>query len=184
VARVCIDVQHIGKPNKPRDRGAAWPADGSGLVEVHLTLGYAVAMERALHDLGHEVFLLVDGYYGDRHKRVNALAPDLYLACHVNAGMGGKPYNRGEFYHWPQSSNGHAAAQAIAEAVAAVAPWRCEVKPADSSRTQATMDGVRAPTVLLEPGFLDGLDASWLQQSHTLGGAMASGVDAYLRRVS
>lgn len=177
--RIAIDIQHAGKRSAPKDRGA--PGQVPGLPhEVWSTRRYALALAEHLEADGHEVFVISDGEYRERHARVNELRPDLYLACHANAGIGGRG-DRGEIYHWPGSSKGTAAAQAIAAALDAVVPWKSKAVPATTDRTRATVAGVSAPAVLLEPGFLDGaVGRTWLRDEvEAIGQAIGRGVVAW-----
>ena len=177
--RIVIDIQHGGKPSAPRDRGA--PGQVPGLPhEVWSTRRYALALAEHLEAAGHEVFILSDGEYQDRHARCNTLRPDLYLACHANAGIGGRG-DRGEVYHWPGSVKGIRAAEAIAAELDKVLPWKSKAVAASTDRTRATVAGVSAPALLLEPGFLDGaLGRTWLRDEvEAIGAAIAKGVIAW-----
>lgn len=168
--RIVLDVQHAGKPDSPRDRGAPLGPRS----EVWATRRLGLAMEEMFDTLGHDVFVLRDGSYSDRHKRCDALAPDLYIALHFDSGIGGRG-DRGAVFFWPGSTRGQAFAEKVATGAAAVCPW--PVKPIAAVATPAkTWDRVRAciagpddPAILLELGFCDGsLGRSWLQDEASL----------------
>lgn len=79
--RVVLDVQHMGKPHKPLDRGAV----RGNLVEAGLCLEYASIAYKALTTSGLETFLVTSDYYGQRAAFANRINADLYLACHLNS---------------------------------------------------------------------------------------------------
>jgi N-acetylmuramoyl-L-alanine amidase len=165
--RIVIDVQHAGKPDSPRDRGAPLGQRS----EVWATRRLGLAMEDQFDVLGHEVFVLRDGSYADRHKRCDALNPDLYIALHFDAGIGGRS-DRGAVFFWPGSARGQAFAEKVATASAAVCPW--PIKPTAAAaptwdRVRACLAGVEAPALLLELGFCDGAQGrTWLQDEANL----------------
>ena len=91
---IYIDIQHIGKPNRPHDMGASF-GDRPEETEAYWTSLYAFYLEMRLKELGYPVMRLTDGSYQDRHDRVNqyernrSLAtPSIYIAAHINAGGG------------------------------------------------------------------------------------------------
>ena len=176
--RVALDIQHAGKPRSPRDRGAQLGT----VTEVWATRRLALACEEALDAAGHEVYAIRDGEYRDRHQRVNALRPDVYVSWHLDAGIGGRG-DRGAVFHWPGSTKGSATAARIVAACQPIVPWPLTVKPAEAGewdRVRACLAGVQAPAVLLELGFCDGLmGRQWLQNSanlEALGAAVARGL--------
>ena len=176
--RIVIDIQHAGKPDSPRDRGAPLGPRS----EVWATRRLGLAMEELIEVLGHDVFVLRDGFYSDRHKRCDALAPDLYIALHFDAGIGGKG-DRGAVFHWPGSTRGKAAADKVAAHAGAVCPWEVRALVAEAGkwdRVRACLAGVKAPALLFELGFCDGaLGKAWLQDDanlRALGQAVARAV--------
>ncbi len=82
--RIVLDVQHIGQPQKPMDRGACYKE----FREADLTLKYAALAFQQLTGLGYETFLVTSGTYQERHEWINRHDIELYLACHLNAGGG------------------------------------------------------------------------------------------------
>lgn len=84
--KIILDVQHMGKPHRPLDRGAVHEFDpGIKVGESDLCLQYATATYLALTFLGHHPFLLTHGYYGQRAAFSNQIGANLYLACHLNS---------------------------------------------------------------------------------------------------
>jgi len=80
--RIILDVQHMGKPHNPLDRGAAC----GDMVEANLCLEYArIAYQVLTATKGFEPFLVTSGSYGQRAAFANAIDTDLYLACHLNS---------------------------------------------------------------------------------------------------
>jgi N-acetylmuramoyl-L-alanine amidase len=165
--RIVLDVQHAGKPDSPRDRGAPLGPRS----EVWATRRLALAMEETLDALGHDVFVLRDGSYADRHARCDALTPDLYVALHFDAGIAGKG-DRGAVFFWPGSARGVKYAAQVAAAADHLCPWDVKHVAAVSGtwdRVRACLAGVKAPALLLELGFCDGsLGRSWLQDETSL----------------
>lgn len=86
---ICLDQQHINRPHKPHDQGAALLRPGfTPLTEAFLVSMYILAAREHLERDGHTVFTGFFGSYRSRHALVNRLDPDLYLACHFNSGGG------------------------------------------------------------------------------------------------
>ncbi len=79
--KIVLDVQHMGKPHNPSDRGATC----NGLVEADFCLEYALIAYRCLASLGHKPFLITHDYYRQRAAFANLIKADLYLACHLNS---------------------------------------------------------------------------------------------------
>ena len=127
--RVALDIQHAGKPRSPRDRGAQLGT----VTEVWATRRLALACEEALDAAGHEVYAIRDGEYRDRHQRVNALRPDVYVSWHLDAGIGGRG-DRGAVFHWPGSTTGSATAARIVAACQPIVPWPLAVKAAQAGK--------------------------------------------------
>jgi N-acetylmuramoyl-L-alanine amidase len=176
--RIVLDVQHAGKPDAPRDRGAPLGTRS----EVWATRRLGLAMEEMFDALGHEVLVLRDGAYRDRHARCDALAPDLYIALHFDAGIAARG-DRGAVFFWPGSARGQAFAERVATASAGVCPWPIKPTPATAptwDRVRACVGGVKAPAILLELGFVDGAQGrTWLQDEanlRALGQAVARAV--------
>lgn len=158
---VILDRQHRGRASKPKDAGAAF----GGLVEADLVERYIAVAAAELRRLGHRVELLVDGEYGDRHRRANELARSsaersAYVACHVNAG-GGR-YALVE--HDARSKGGKAAAVVVADELTRLLAPEVnggKVVPLDAgTRGFSCIDGIYAGpgqlcAVLFEPGFID-----------------------------
>ncbi len=84
IKRISIDVQHMGKPTNPADRGASY----GKYQEANLVLKYASLAFQELTAKGYEAFLITSGTYTERHDWINRHGIDLYLACHLNAGGG------------------------------------------------------------------------------------------------
>lgn len=85
---VFLDRQHHGKPNRWDDCGAS----NNDVHETWLTAQYIHHCEWKLREAGISVCVLSDGWYKDRHKRVNEYSKghekSIYVSCHVNAGGG------------------------------------------------------------------------------------------------
>jgi N-acetylmuramoyl-L-alanine amidase len=92
---VAIDVQHLYRPNHPRDRGTVFRlADGTTVTEAALATQYAQAAAEYLTARGALVLVnqpaigeLV-GFYSARNRFARVHGAHAYLACHVNAGRG------------------------------------------------------------------------------------------------
>ena len=160
---IYIDVQHIGKPNRPRDMGAS-KGDALEDTEAYWTSLYAFYMEMRLRDLGYAVFRLSDGTYRSRHERVNlyedTIADDgqsVYVACHINAGEG----SYGAMFYDYRSSNGARLADAIAQTLQTLPRLGTVRKiPADPNNwtrnAYHTIKGVQRPVAICaEPFFID-----------------------------
>ena len=93
---VFIDRQHAGKPNSPNDRGASLePAPLFGMGKEAMYTGYlSLMIEEKLLKNGVKVLPISDGFYPDRHKRINKYSKrfkneqQVYLALHLNSGGG------------------------------------------------------------------------------------------------
>lgn len=86
---IFLDRQHLGKPNRWNDEGAK----NSEVTETYLTSQYIFHAENHLRMQGFDVCVLTDGWYKDRHRRVNDYCANVsgkcvYVACHINAGGG------------------------------------------------------------------------------------------------
>ena len=195
---VYLDRQHSGKPGrKASDRGAGSDLDGDGSVgveerEAMMTARYLLACEVALLQMGHTVIPIADGWYSERHDRVNRYAadfgpdvPQVYCSGHLNAGGG--LYGAVFFDH--RSSSGPDLAQRIAGQIRMVAPELDAVKTFGASpddwtkNAHATIAGVGRPVaVCLEPLFIDQpahADLMTQEGLTVIGRAIAAGIDAW-----
>jgi len=185
---IYVDVQHSGKPDKPRDRGAT----GNGWDEVGATRLIANGIEHACVTYADvHCIILSDGRYSSRHKRVNDYhnrigGKAVYLALHLNA-LDSKPHKGVIFFHY-QSKKGPALAQAVADAikpaVGPTIPTPCE--SGDWTRNAyATIRGVREPIALcLEPFYIDSPAAKeWLfaEALEALGVEIAAAVIEHMK---
>lgn len=189
---IALVIGHTGKPDRPTDRGAAYThPSGVRLSEVSLVRRYADALDVALLAAGHRCVTYEDGTYDERARRAKISGASCLLALHANAGLAGRPGQRGELFYWPGSVKGQALAEAIAETLGHVVPYTVRVIPAevgpylDASRVAAvrsTIDGAVSPSVCVEPFFLDGEGADELVSDDYLtaiGKALAAGVIAW-----
>jgi len=195
---VYLDRQHSGKPGrKAEDRGASADLDGDGTVsiferEAMLTARYGLACEAALIEMGHTVIPISDGWYSDRHRRVNQYAgtfpagtPQVYISLHLNAGGG--DYGAVFFDH--RSRGGPELAARIATQLRMVAPEingaKCiAAKPDDWTRAAfGTIGGIMQPLgICFEPCFMDNpahADLLTREGLSAIGRALASGIDAW-----
>lgn len=113
---IVISRDHIGKPDRLDDRGAAADTDGDGIIghderEAYFTRWIAGFTEDALVALGHEVIPISDGTYAARHARANDYGADIYLALHLNAGAGN--YSLVLYDYRSRRGRGDALAEAI-----------------------------------------------------------------------
>jgi N-acetylmuramoyl-L-alanine amidase len=195
---VYLDRQHSGKPGrKAKDRGAGADLDGDGSIgieerEAMLTARYGLACETALLEMGHTVIPISDGWYSDRHRRVNEYAgtfprgtPQVMVAMHLNAGGG--DYGAVFFDH--RSRTGPELAARIAKQVRMVAPEvngvkTIAAKPDDWTRAAfGTIGGIMQPVALcFEPCFMDNpahADLLTREGLASIGRALAAGIDAW-----
>ena len=148
--RVAIDVQHMGKPHKPLDRGASY----QGYQEADLVLKYATLTFQELTRKGYEAFLITSGSYTERHDWINKHGIDLYLACHLNAGGGS--YSLVE-YCWNAGEKTKKLAHIMADnfkntlGTSAAKVWEI----AKGGRGESCIKNTRPSALLLEPVFLD-----------------------------
>ena len=159
--------------------------------EAMLTPKYLLHAEERLLNLGHDVVTLSDGWYSQRHERVNKYSdgvsgPKVYVAAHLNAGGG----NYGAVFYDHRSSSGPKLAQEIALKLKEACPEIeggvkiIPAKPDDwTSHAFNTVRGVGSPsTVCFEPCFLDTtshqplLSGDGLQR---IGRALADGIHAW-----
>jgi len=192
--RVAIDVQHRGKPDRPADRGAVW----RGVEEVDVTSSYGAALDHRLRQLGHTSLWLGCGGYAERWALADQAGAHVYLACHLDAGLGGRPGDRGTVLYDHRSPGGRALAGLVAEALSEALPWPVTAAPCgpdddgqprdeDYSEAFACIRGVRAVALVLEPGFLDGAAGDWASPARRadlcqrIGDAVAQAIDRWAR---
>ncbi len=148
--RIAIDVQHLGKPNKPVDRGASY----GGYQEADLVLRYATLAFQELTAKGYEVFLITSGTYAERHEWINRHGIDLYLACHLNAGGGS--YSLVEYYYDAGQRTrelAHIMADNFKAILGTSAAKVWEI--AKDGRGAACLKNTKPSALLLEPLFID-----------------------------
>ena len=191
---VIFDWQHQGKPPpKHRDRGASCEIDGVRVHETDLTAGYIDAAARMIRDAGHQVEIITEGWYPNRHKLACSMAmeterPVAYLASHINAGGG----SYAAIYHDERSFNGARLAGCIAGALGAALPELSKSKarpsgPEKSGRAWGVFRGIWSGPmwisgVCLEPAFID-CEEHWPlftpEGLERIGAALAAGVLAW-----
>ena len=146
---VAIDVGHIGKTNKLRDKGANY----KNVSEADLVMLYAALARGWLEKEGIPTVFLTYGTYGERHQFCKKVGVDLHLQCHLNAAKG----SYGLIGYRSTSAN-------ICEPVAdifvnefkdklSLAKVNKLVLLKDDRRRNCTVAGI--PSLLLEPLFLD-----------------------------
>ena len=195
---IYLDRQHSGKPGrKAKDRGAGADLDGDGVIgiderEAMLTARYLLACESALLEMGHTVIPISDGWYGDRHSRINQYAgtfaagvPQVVIAGHLNAGGG----DYGAVFYDHRSRSGPELAARIAKQLRMVAPEingvKCiPAKPDDWTRNAfATIGGLMQPIgICYEPAFMDKdthQDILTREGLSAIGRSLAAGIDAW-----
>jgi hypothetical protein len=195
---VYLDRQHSGKPGrKARDRGAGADLDGDGVIgieerEAMLTARYLLACESALLEMGHTVIPISDGWYSDRHRRINQYAgtfaagvPQVVIAAHLNAGGG----DYGMVLYDHRSRSGPELAARISKQLRMVAPEingvKCvPAKPDDWTRNAyATIGGLMQPIgICYEPAFMDKdthQDILTREGLAAIGRSLAAGIDAW-----
>lgn len=177
--RYIFDIQHQGKAQDTRDRGAHF----EGIDEVQHTqryVGVAASMLDNAIVIGHGG---ARGY-PVRWGYVKALMardpqPTCYIACHVNAG--GADY--GIVAHDPRSGYGTKWAKALVESPVGTAYQlrQMAVKKTDwTRRMRNTFHGIYAVRghcfgVCLEPYFIEYKDLDWAQEfGERLGQALQS----------
>ena len=197
---IYLDRQHSGKPGRRvGDRGATADLDGDGVKEVNdreamLTPVYLLACEERLLEFGHAVIPISDGWYSDRHQRVNEYAggfpkgtKQIYVAAHLNAG-GGK---YGAIFYDHRSRRGPELAARIAKELRLVAPELTDVRSIGATpdnwtrNAYATIGGVVQPVGLcVEPAFMDTPEHQDLLGSpeglRSIGYAIANGIHHWI----
>jgi hypothetical protein len=185
--KIAIDVQHLGKPHAPADRGAVGRVE-----EAYLSTLYGLALDRELRRLGHEVLWLGCGTYPERWAIADGWGARVYLALHCNAGARGA--DRGLLLHDHRSQAGRMLATACAAELVRRLPWPVTVsgcrpdtngspRDGDYSEAYACIAGVRAVALCVEPLMLDGAQvlarsegAALLDLAHIVGSGLALGV--------
>jgi N-acetylmuramoyl-L-alanine amidase len=180
--RICLDVQHGGKPNRSHDRGAEY----LNYKETYLVLDYAVKTYRYLSEhTSHDVFLITSGSYGERHWWVNRHNMDVYLACHVNScpNLGGD-YSLVEYFV-SQKDNEYTRelSNIFAGNFKEFLPVdRSLVKMIDArNRGSYCIRGVNCPAIILEPLFINNpihLDFA-LNYSYKIAGSICKSILEY-----
>lgn len=194
MAVVVLDRQHVGVPSRRFADAGAWAdLDSDGQRDVHeqealLTPRYILAAEERLRALGHDVVVISDGQYAERHARAKAYRGTVYVACHLNAGGG----DYGLVCYDHRSTRGRELAGLIASALGQQCPELRRTIARAASETEWTnayrciagvYDGT--PTgICYEPAFLDTpahrplLTESGLVR---MGLALADGIHALLK---
>jgi N-acetylmuramoyl-L-alanine amidase len=178
--KIIFDVQHKGKPHNPDDRGAK----SNGLVEADLCLDYALVAYRDLKASGHEPFLVTSGTYGQRAAFSNAINADLYLACHLNS-FDPPPTNTyslveiSEFSGQITKEFSSHLATIFANNLPVTKSLNWEIKK--NGRGWSCINRVRAPTILLEPLFINDprLHDHITKHMCTVGKSIASAVKTF-----
>ena len=187
---IYIDIQHIGKPNRPHDMGASF-GDRPEETEAYWTSLYAFYLEMRLKELGYPVMRLTDGDYQDRHDRVNqyernrSLAtPSIYISAHINAGGG----DYACMFYDSRSSRGYSLAKAIGDKLSTLPNiGRCKAIPATSENwtknAYYTIRNVQRPiSICSEPLFIDhDQHRQYLthNQIHFIGEEIANGIHSW-----
>ncbi len=184
---IFLDRQHLGKPNRWNDEGAA----KAGMTETYLTSQYIFHAENHLRFKGFDVCVLSDGWYKDRHRRVNDYCANVngkcvYVACHINAGGGS--YAASFYDH--RSASGKSLAHSINVRLLNACPElqtakAIESKPDDwTKNAYYTIKGIGKPvSICFEPLFIDCLAHEPLTLPDGIkrvGIALAEGIQYYL----
>jgi len=82
--KIALDVGHMGKVSRPRDRGAVYHK----IKESNIVLLYVVSAMGHLERDGHIVYLICNDDYKYRQEFCRKAKVDLHLQCHLNAGKG------------------------------------------------------------------------------------------------
>jgi len=186
---IFLDRQHLGKPNRWNDEGAK----NDEMTETYLTSQYIFHAENHLrmHDI--DVCVLSDGWYSDRHARVNEYCrtgvKSVYVACHINAGVNG---TYGASFYDYRSSGGKILSECINRHLDLHCSELSSVKaiPAQPDDWTAhafnTIKNVGQPTaVCFEPFFIDAPSHALLKQPsgiHRVGIALAEGILEFIKQ--
>jgi N-acetylmuramoyl-L-alanine amidase len=145
--RIAIDIGHLGKSNKPLDRGASY----KGTNESDMALIYGLSAYGHLESAGHTVYLLTYGNYTVRHTFCKNNSIGLHMQCHVNAGQGNY-----SLIYCRTGNEGLELANEIALKFADVLPVsKAKVEEINSDRRGYGCIMSTIPSLLLEPLFLD-----------------------------
>lgn len=192
MALIVLDRQHVGKPGK-NDTGAWGDFDKDGQHDVVeseaiITAYYGFACEVKLRTLGHNVIVISDGPYADRHERAKRYKADVYVALHLNAGGG----DYSLVLHDHRSANGVKLAKHISDAFAKLYPkMRHRVDPTGPNTAfprgfpciSGVFDG-KPVAALVEPLFIDNaIHQTYLMdplEVAKLGQALADGIHSWL----
>ena len=163
---VIFDRQHVGNPKKIKSVGAVNDKNNDGKVEPDemegiLTARYIMECEIELRKRGHDVIVISDGTYPDRHARVNeykSLYPSndvIYFACHINAGRG----DYCSFFWDYRSSSGLKLARLLSNEFKTFEPLKRKVISCQLSdwtkNAFYTIRNVSPVAICLEPYFID-----------------------------
>ena len=193
--RFMLDPGHLDKPDRPHDRGAAY-ADRE---EVEIVLAYLSSADRWLRALGHEVFVGAGpGAYPERIALASRLGCAVYVQGHVDAGLAGRPGDRGTVIYDHRSKKGASLASFVAVAMGKVTPWPVKAAPSQPDDDGQPRDedlseafgcisaayALKPVAILLEPGFIDGaLGSAWLAEPanvRSVGVALADGIHKWV----
>lgn len=211
--RVVLDVQHVRRPDHPRDRGARFAIprelvttyggrthiNESELVEI-----YVLEARAALELAGAQVITDLWGTYPTRAESAHKGGAGAYLACHLNAG-GGR-YALASTYGPSATTPAFRLATALLVELAKVpgvrggqrgklGPIGLVHRPGDRHPTRFERGSVcirRAhelgiPAVLVEPMFGDAPNAGEMLAPAALarvGGAIAAALTAWHRTIA
>lgn len=164
---VIFDRQHVGNPqNNFKSVGAANDTDNSGLIDIEemegiLTAKYIYEAEKILRRRGHDVIVISDGTYFDRHLRVNEYRHKypgndiIYFACHINAGGG----EYSAFFWDHRSSSGKRLADCLVTAFEEGFVGGCRALPCHTQNWTKNayycIKDVSPVAICLEPYFID-----------------------------
>lgn len=191
MSRIMLDAGHINKPSHPHDRGAIY----AGREEAGIALAYLSSADAWLRALGHEVFVGAGpGIYAERIALASRLGCHVYVQGHVDAGLSGRPGDRGMVVRDHRSKKGAALAALVAAELGKVTPWPVRAAPSQPDDDGQPRDGdlseafacieaaysLKPVAILLEPAFIDGaLGSAWLGDAanvRALGVALADGI--------
>lgn len=79
--KIALDIGHMGKRNRPDDRGATF----NGYREADLALDYTIIMRKLLENSGHTTIILSHDNYSKRHDYAKDQNCDLHMQSHVNS---------------------------------------------------------------------------------------------------
>lgn len=155
--KIVLDVQHMGKPDNPLDRGAKHLG-----YESDYCLDYAVTTHKALTLLGYIPYLITYGTYNERAEFANKINCDLYLACHLNS-FDPPPKSNYSLVEISEFSGG--ITKKFAQYLLNSFNGRLPVKDAKikvikkNDRGFSCISHVRAPALLIEPFFINHQDS-------------------------